>query len=382
MNNSSPFQQAWRTFWVLKKRRQEPLWAQLAVGAALALPIGFCMMFINGLITGRVSDLNWWRSSLVFNLFSCLCVAYSMLAVTRCIEWLLPEASIERISRASDWRAALVINAVAIVGIVLGAALGLSLFSWYSGWDAWGGLMAYQVARTEALAFVLVVTAANWFWWRLRVKQDALLHQATEAQLRLLQAQIEPHFLFNTLANVHSLIDCDTPRAKQMLETFTDYLRASLGQLRHTDSTLAAELAMVDSYLSLFQIRMEDRLRFTIEASEEALAACLPTLLLQPLVENAIEHGLEPKVEGGRVHICASVRDGQLTILVDDDGLGLDAPRRARPGQHQHGSGSGMALANIRERLRTRYGGSATLTLQAQAVGTHATLSLPYRTQS
>ena len=373
MNNNSPFQQAWQAFWVLKKHRQEPFWAQLAVGAALALPIGFGMMFINGLLTGRVSDLGWWRASLLFNLFCCLCVVYSMLAITRAIEWLLPAARLEAISSAGDWRTALVINAITVCGVLMGGSIGFSLFSWYSGWDSWQ-LLSSRIYNMEILAFVLIVAAANWFWWRLRIKQERLRHQAMEAQLRLLQAQIEPHFLFNTLANVHSLIDCDTPRAKQMLETFTDYLRASLGQLRHTDSTLAAELEMVSSYLTLFQIRMEDRLRYEIDASDEALAASLPTLLLKPQVENAIEHGLEPKVEGGRVCIRAHVADGQLAICVDDDGLGLDAPRRPRQ------RGNSMALSNIRERLRTRYGSAAALTLQAQPVGTHASLSLPYRT--
>jgi len=376
MNTSSPFQQAWRSFWVLKKQRPEPLWAQLAVGAALALPIGFLMMLINGLLTGRVGDPGWWRASLMFNLFTCLSVAYSMLAITRIVERLLSPASIERISEASDWRAAVVINGIAIGGVVCGAAFSLTMIAWITGWDAWGTFMAYNVAKTEFLAFVLVVAAANWFWRRLRAKQDRLQHLATEAQLRLLQGQIEPHFLFNTLANVQSLLDRDTPRARLMLESFTDYLRASLGQLRHTDSTLAAELSMVRSYLTLLQIRMEDRLRFEIDASDDAMAAALPTLLLQPLVENAIEHGLEPKIEGGRICIRARVVDGQLELCVDDDGLGPDVPRRGRK------QGSGMALANIRARLHTRYGGAAALTLAPQAVGMQASLSIPYQVQA
>jgi signal transduction histidine kinase len=373
MNTRSPFQLAWRSFWVLKKQRPEPLWAQLAVGAALALPIGFVMMLINGLLTGRAGDPGWWRASLMFNLFTCLSVAYSMLAITRIVERLLSAASIERISEASDWRAAVVINGIAIGGVVCGAAFSLTMIAWITGWDAWGTFMAYNVAKTEFLAFVMVVAAANWFWRRLRVKQDRLQHLATEAQLRLLQGQIEPHFLFNTLANVQSLLERDTPRARLMLESFTDYLRASLGQLRHTDSTLAAELSMVRSYLTLLQIRMEDRLRFEIVACDEAMSAALPTLLLQPLVENAIEHGLEPKIEGGRIFIRARVIDGRLDICVDDDGLGPDAPRRG------HKQGNGMALANIRARLHTRYGGAAALTLVPQAVGMQATLSIPYQ---
>jgi signal transduction histidine kinase len=365
MKTNSPFQQAWRSFWVLKKHHPEPVWAQLAVGAGLALPIGFCMMFINGLLVAR------W-----FDLFSCLCIAYSMLAVRRGIEKLLSKASIDAISQAGDWRAALIINVIAILGTALGTALGLTFYSWQSGRNGWGSFLTHGAAQSVFLAFVMAIAVANWFWWRLRVKQDTLMHQTMEAQLRLLQAQIEPHFLFNTLANVQSLMERDSPRAKHMLESFTDYLRASLGQLRATDSTLASELAMIGSYLELLQIRMEDRLRFEIDASDEALAATLPTLMLQPLVENAIEHGLEPKIEGGKVRIRARVVDGRLEIRVEDDGLGLDHPRRPR----RHGTG--MALSNIRERLHTRYGSEAALTLMPQDVGMQATLSLPYVPQA
>lgn len=364
MKIDSPFQLAWRSFWVLKKRHSEPVWAQLAVGAGLALPIGFCMMFINGLLRARL-----------FDLFSCLCVAYSMLAIRRGIEKLLPEATIDAVSQAGNWRAALIINIIAIAGTSLGTAFSLSAYSWLSGRNAWGSFMAHSAAQTVFLAFVIVIAVATWFWWRLRVKQDTLLHQTMEAQLRLLQAQIEPHFLFNTLANVQSLMERDPVRARQMLETFTDYLRSSLGQLRNADSTLATELAMIGSYLELLQIRMEERLRFEIDASDEALAATMPTLMLQPLVENAIEHGLEPKIEGGLVRIRACVVDGRLDIQVEDDGLGLGSARRPR----RHGTG--MALSNIRERLHTRYGARAALTLTPQAVGMQALLSLPCRPQ-
>lgn len=365
MKPISPFQQAWRSFWVLKKHHPEPIWAQLAVGAGLAVPIGFCMMVINGLLRGRM-----------FDVFSCLCVAYSMLAIRRGIEKLLSEDRIEAISQAGDWRAALIVSVIAISGAALGTALSLSAYSWFHGTNGWDSFLTHRAAQTVFLAFIVLIAVGNWFWWRLRVKQDTLLHQTMEAQLRLLQAQIEPHFLFNTLANVQSLMDRDTPRAKQMLETFTDYLRASLDQLRTNDSTLATELAMMRSYLELLQIRMEERLRFEIDASEEALTATLPTLMLQPLVENAIEHGLEPKIEGGRVCIRARVVDGRLDIQVEDDGLGLDNPRRPR--RHS----TGMALSNIRERLHTRYGAKAALTLTPQAIGMRASLSLPYRQQA
>jgi hypothetical protein len=374
MNLHFLFRLPWRSFWLLKKERTEPFWAQLAVGTALALSAGFCMILISGLITGNARDLNWWRYTVPINMSVCLCVAYGILAITRGIEKLLPAARIESISAAGDWRAALVINGIVLAGVVLGVAVSVSMTVWLYGWHLVGPFLTSDVAKTKLLAFLIAIAAANWFWWRLRARQDTLLHQATEAQLRLLQAQIEPHFLFNTLANVHSLLERDTPRARLMLETFTDYLRASLGQLRHTDSTLAAELEMVRNYLTLLQIRMEERLRFEIDASDEALAATLPTLLLQPLVENAIEHGLEPKVEGGRVHIRARIVDGRLDICVEDDGLGLDGPRRlGRPG-------NGMALANIRERLHARYGANAMLTLAPQTAGVRVALSIPFET--
>lgn len=365
MKTISPFQLAWRSFWVLKKHHPEPLWAQLAVGIGLAVPIGLCMMLVNGLLRGRM-----------FDLFSSLCVAYSILAIRRGIEMLLSEASIKAVSHAANWRTALTIIVIAISGTALGTALSLSAYSWINDSDAWGSFLAHRAAQAVFLIFVVVIAVGTWFWWSLRAKQDTLLRQTMEAQLRLLQAQIEPHFLFNTLANVQSLMDRDPKRAKQMLEAFTDYLRASLEQLRSTDSTLAIELTMIGSYLELLQMRMEERLCFEIDASDEALAATLPTLILQPLVENAILHGLEPKIDGGRVRIRARVVDGLLDIRVEDDGLGLDSARRPR----QHGSG--MALSNIRERLHTRYGIKAALTLTPQAIGMQAALSLPYTPQA
>jgi LytS/YehU family sensor histidine kinase len=222
--------------------------------------------------------------------------------------------------------------------------------------------------------FLLFVMGINWAWWGARLRQQRLRQEASEARLRLLQGQIEPHLLFNTLANVHSLMDHDPARAKRMLETFSGYLRAGLAQLRAADSTLEAELDMAHSYLSLLQIRMEDRLRFRIEAGADALAARMPALLLQPLVENALHHGLEPKLDGGSVVVHAAVRAGRLVVRVTDDGLGLEAPsRRLRPG-------AGMALANLRARLQTRYGRDASLALHARKEGgAEAVLDLPWQ---
>ena len=232
---------------------------------------------------------------------------------------------------------------------------------------AWNGL-AHPRQRIHFALFMLVLIGANVIAWSLRARQLAKRRRATEAQLHLLQAQIEPQFLFNTLADVQGLLDHDPDRARQMLEEFTDYLRASLGQLRRADSSVAAELEMTQCYLQLLRLRMGNRLRFSIEASVQARAAVVPPLLLQPLVENAIKHGLAPKADGGSVHIHADVRFGRLEIVVLDDGVGLPAtPER-----------TGLALDNIRARLQARYGSQAALTLAALTPGVRAMIALPF----
>ena len=155
---------------------------------------------------------------------------------------------------------------------------------------------------------MLLITALfqQFFWAKSRQIQAE--NRATEAQLRLLQAQIEPHFLFNTLANVVSLMEVDPARAKTMLEAFVDYLRASLSGLGHGRHTLGDEIDLVDAYMRIIKIRMEDRLEYAIEVPAALRACALPALTLQPLVENAIVHGLEPQIAGGRVRIGAQER--------------------------------------------------------------------------
>jgi sensor histidine kinase YesM len=197
---------------------------------------------------------------------------------------------------------------------------------------------------------------------------------------------MEPHFLFNTLANVISLIDADAPRAKHMLEALTDYLRASLSGLRHDDSTLAVELDLAGRYLELMRTRMGERLRFEIDAEDSLRDAVLMPLVLQPLIENAVKHGLEPQVDGGAVRIQAAriAVDGRdsLRICIEDDGAGLAAaaerPRRRVAGG---ADGNGIALANLRERLLARFGSDAQLTLSDldDGGGTRACLVLPWQ---
>ncbi len=287
-------------------------------------------------------------------------------------------ASIERLGRAlaamRDWRPVAVVSLLLMAGLMLGTRLAYLTLSYVYDFDMWRKLSGVPMVQLKFLIFALLIAAANWVWWLLQAKEKALARQAAESQLRMLQAQIEPHFLFNTLANVQSLIRSDAPRAQLMLESFTDYLRASLGQMRDTDVTLEVELETARSYLQLMQIRMGRRLSFSITASEQARAALLPPFLLQPLVENAVHHGLEAKVGGGSVQLVASVDNGLLRVDVDDDGVGLEEARLAAR------SGQGMAQVNIRTRLQTRYAGAASLTVTPRAAGTRATLVLPWLT--
>jgi hypothetical protein len=378
MFNKTILHRTWRSLWELRPRHDVPAAARLFVISLLALALALGLMSIVG-IFGRVERPNWWWVSLLPNIGICLCIMHTLFGVLRLAETLLPAPLVERMSAMRDLRAGMVLGALALAGILLGMTIGFTIVPALAGFDMRDMFVSVPLAALKIALFLLFLMALNWASWNARLRRQQLQSEALEARLRLLQGQIEPHLLFNTLANVQSLMDYDPPRAKRMLETFSGYLRAGLSQLRQTDSTLGAELDMAHSYLSLLQIRMEERLRFRIEASGEARAALMPTLMLQPLVENAIHHGLEPKLDGGSVVVSADVRAGRLEVRVSDDGMGLQAglpSRRLRPG-------AGMALANLRSRLQTRFGADASLVLRAGAAGgAEAVLELPWQPAS
>ena len=189
-----------------------------------------------------------------------------------------------------------------------------------------------------------------------------------EAHLRLLQAQIEPHFLFNTLANVSSLIEVDATRARRLLDRLNDWLRVALARTRSESATLGDELTLLENYLQILGMRFGARLRWQIDASEAVRAIQFPPMLLQPLVENAIRHGIEPKLGGGQLKISAKMEQGMLRLCVDDDGAGFNDKT----------SGSGTGLENIRARLAALYGSSARFELHENATGgVSAALELP-----
>lgn len=263
-------------------------------------------------------------------------------------------------------------------GVAAGAATGVVAGQLLTGRHAIGFGEAWAV-QSIFIGLFFGAVGSLLFWLRERTQTLELALQQrelrrleaekgrVEAQLRMLQAQIEPHFLFNTLANLNGLIELDPRRAQELLDALIRYLRGSLARARAERGTLGDELKLLDAYLEILKIRMGDRLdyRFRVEGVLGGLA--FPPMLLQPLVENAIRHGLEPKLEGGTVDVSAS-RDGdRLRIEVRDDGLGFgDKP------------GGGTGLANVRERVASLFGGAGRLSVaEAAGGGVVATLEIP-----
>lgn len=191
-----------------------------------------------------------------------------------------------------------------------------------------------------------------------RVREVESEKRQIEAHLKLLQAQIEPHFLFNTLANVSSLIETDPENARRLLDRLIDWLRVALTRARSEQAVLDDELSLLENYLQILSIRFGARLAWRIDATQEARSTPFPPMLLQPLVENAIRHGIEPKIGGGMLRIHAEVEAGKLVVAVHDDGVGL-------PDLLQHGAG----LENVQARLAALYGDRGSLWLNVNPVG-------------
>jgi LytS/YehU family sensor histidine kinase len=202
---------------------------------------------------------------------------------------------------------------------------------------------------------------------RSEADRNLLSKQAAEAELKLMQAQVEPHFLFNTLASVQFLTETDPPMAGLMLGHLLSYLRAAVPQLRSGSTTLGQEAELARAYLSIMQMRMETRLRFSIDIPQSLESHPFPPMLLMSVVENAIKHGIEPQAEGGEVRLEAKQRDGSLVVSVTDSGRGF----ADQPGQ-------GVGLTNLRERLKALYGQRSQLRLDAILPhGAKATIEIP-----
>jgi sensor histidine kinase YesM len=210
-------------------------------------------------------------------------------------------------------------------------------------------------------------------------RNAAIEKQTMQAQLQLLQAQIEPHMLFNTLANLQGLIAIDTDRAQYMLEQLIVYLRASLTSSRTEKTTLKHEFSLLKAYLELMAIRMGKRLTYALDLPAELQEKEIAPMLLQPLVENAIKHGLEPKMQGGSIRVQATQQDGFLHLSVTDTGLGLASDHDASTTRtNEDGNQHQVGNANVRQRLLALYGPAASLSLEAhQPEGVTARITIP-----
>ena len=234
---------------------------------------------------------------------------------------------------------------VAAIALVLGMVIALS------------ALLRRQEADARALAL------------RFELERKELERQALDARLSLLQAQVQPHFLFNTLANVQALVESNSPRAADVLKSLIAYLRAAVPRMQGGPVPLAEELQLVRAYLELMQMRMPDRLQFSVTADPALQGQTVLPLALLTLVENAVRHGLDPQEEGGRIDVRATLAaDGRaLQIVVADTGVGLNP--HAQPG---------TGLANLRARLAAQHGAAARLELSENTPrGVCAVLLLP-----
>ena len=214
--------------------------------------------------------------------------------------------------------------------------LGPGLF--FAPWIALGALVRQRdaIARHQALAFQL--------------ERSELERKATDARMSLLQAQVQPHFLFNTLANVRALVKAGSPKAPEVLDSLIAYLRASVTSLGDAGGTIAHELQLVRAYLELMHMRMPDRLQFTVHGEDAALGLRCPPLTLMTLVENSVRHGIDPSEEGGRIEVTVMVRGGRCIARVLDTGVGL------QEGTQGSSSGPGTGLDNLRERMQLAFG--------------------------
>jgi signal transduction histidine kinase len=285
-----------------------------------------------------------------------LCIGVSTWALIDCGRDLFPSA------RETGWPLGASGIALTAGGIVAGYFIGTLLADRWFGWSTWDSSAGRNQLRNSVLITLVAGIAGSYYFYSvnqsaylLRKMREARGH-ANEAQLKLLESQLEPHMLFNTLANLRVLIGADPARAQQMLDHMIAYLRATLNASRAPTHTLQAEFDRLRDYLELMAVRMGPRLAYTLELPPELAQQQVPTLLLQPLVENSIQHGLEPKVEGGRITVTAS-RDGDALVLqVTDTGVGTtNAPA----------SGSGFGMTQVRERLATLYGAAAALNFAA-----------------
>jgi signal transduction histidine kinase len=272
----------------------------------------------------------------------------------------------------------------AIVSAAFGALTSTALTMWLKGQPLahlmerlshfLGGVLAGSLAIMVPVLVISMLRNRQYEALNLQLQREAeqarLARELSESQLRLLRAQIEPHFLFNTLGAVQQLAQHGAPRAAELTSNLIDFLRSSLRDMRSEQVCLAAEFGLVESYLKVMQVRLGERLRYSLQLPRALEQVQLPTMILLTLVENAIKHGIEPALRGGEITVSADAIDGAVRIRVQDSGVGMSTI----PGQDD---GGGTGLDNVRHRLRLAYGEAAGLQLHDGAPGLIADLTIP-----
>ena len=311
-----------------------------------------------GIAVGLTTFGNWRASFLTlfgYSLLASQCVGFPIHGALRVLEKMVPPTTSRLNAHLLDLAAIALCSAFGLA--VSGAILRGTLPSLTTG--ALGEQLTFGLVIGVGILAVLVAgerrIERQTFAARQQEQMATTARLLAEAQLRALQAQIEPHFLYNTLANVVSLIDTQPTEARHMLERFIDYLRGSLAASRADSATLGAELDLAAAFLDVLVVRMGARLRWRIQADEACRTLPIAPMLIQPLVENAVMHGLEPTIDGGEIVLHAAVDNCVLLVEVRDTGRGL-VPAPPRPG-------GGVGLSNLRERVRQLHGPGARLEL-------------------
>lgn len=283
-----------------------------------------------------------------------------------------------------EWPGRVSMVLVLVIGTAAGHTLGVGLANLLTGFNEPNLLSLAPRQAFTMVGFSLIpgIAATYFFWSRgelsaATARAELAQREAAENQLKLLESQLEPHMLFNTLANLRVLIGLNPDRAQAMLDHLIAFLRATLEASRSGSHPLSAEFERAKDYAALMQVRMGDRLRTQFDLPIELADAAIPPLLLQPLVENAIKHGLEPNVSGGELRVVARRQANALTITVRDTGVGIASKTEPTSGTH-------FGLQQVRSRLANLYGASASLTLEAATDsqgGAVATITLPMTLQ-
>lgn len=347
-----------------------PIAAQL-IGV---LGVGSLVGLLIYLMRGRA----FWVGMLYAQCIS-FCIAYSIGLLQVGVSRWLRRADPDNPKLKANWPGWTWMLPCVLVGSVVGHELGTLLAAGLLGHSPRGLFSGTLRQLVLAGGFTLLVAllASYFFYSREKLHALELEHadvqrQAAEAQLLALQTQIEPHMLFNTLAHLRVLIKLRPDDAQTMLDELIAYLRATLQASRVPLHPLATEFERLQDYLRLMKRRMGERLQVQLELPEALAGTPVPPLILQPLVENAIKHGLEPSKTGGRLRVAASLHDGHLRLRVEDDGVGLQPI--AQPGS------TGFGTQQVRERLRTQYGDRAHFQLEVAPPpmgGCVATVELP-----